>query len=95
MKRSRREIIADILTYCFNQKAKGLKTHIMCHCELNYTQINQFIPALIQKKFLEQIDTDNPWHPRFLTTDLGKQWLNAFHRLIQIEGGEKKHDQDK
>lgn len=91
MKRTRREIYVEILTYCSEQTAR-LKTRIMNYCSLNYTQVNEYVPTLIKMKLLEKSDTGNPWHPRFLTTNLGKRWLTKFMLIKNLEGGEKKHE---
>ena len=49
-RRDRHEIVAEILQTAVNGK---IKTHIMYRAKLSYSQINEYLPLLIDKGFLE------------------------------------------
>jgi predicted transcriptional regulator len=49
-RRDRHEIVAEILKTAQTGK---IKTHIMYRAKLSYTQINEYLPMLVEKGFLE------------------------------------------
>jgi len=49
-RRDRHEIIAEILKTAVNGK---IKTHIMYRARLSYSQINEYLPLLVEKGFLD------------------------------------------
>lgn len=51
-RRDRHEIIAEILKTALNGR---IKTHIMYKAKLSYSQINEYLPLLIENGFLENM----------------------------------------
>jgi len=49
-RRDRHEIVAEILKTAVNGR---IKTHIMYKAKLSYSQINEYLPLLVEKGFLE------------------------------------------
>jgi len=49
-RRDRHEIVAEILTIAIGGM---IKTHIMYRAKLSYSQINEYLPLLVDKGFLE------------------------------------------
>jgi len=49
-RRDRHEIVAEILTIAVSGM---IKTHIMYRAKLSYSQINEYLPLLVDKGFLE------------------------------------------
>jgi predicted transcriptional regulator len=49
-RRDRHDIVAEILKTAMNGK---IKTHIMYRAKLSYSQINEYLPMLVGKGFLE------------------------------------------
>jgi len=49
-RRDRHEIIGEILKTALNGQ---IKTHIMYRAKLSYSQINEYLPLLVEKGFLE------------------------------------------
>jgi len=49
-RRDRHEIIAEILKTALNGQ---IKTHIMYKAKLSYSQINEYLPMLVERGFLE------------------------------------------
>lgn len=76
------EIIETILETC-NEGA--LKTHIMYRCNLNSKQIAQYLRFLENYQLIESIK-NNPSskRPLFMTTELGKKYMDAYVRLANI-----------
>ena len=50
-RRDRHEIVAEILTIAIGGM---IKTHIMYRAKLSYSQINEYLPLLVDKGFLEK-----------------------------------------
>jgi len=51
-RRDRHDIVAEIL----KTAVKGqIKTHIMYRAKLSYSQINEYLPLLVEKGFLENV----------------------------------------
>jgi predicted transcriptional regulator len=76
------EIIETILETC-NDGA--LKTHVMYKCNLNSKQIAQYLQFLENHQLVKNIK-DNPSSKRslFMTTELGKKYIEAYMRLENI-----------
>jgi predicted transcriptional regulator len=51
-RRERHEIVAEILSVAVDGKRK---THIMYRAKLSYTQVNEYLPWLVEKGFLENM----------------------------------------
>ena len=49
-RRDRHEIVAEILNIAIDGK---IKTHIMYKAKLSYSQMNEYLPLLVAKGFLE------------------------------------------
>ena len=55
-RRDRHDIVAEILKTSVNGK---IKTHIMYRAKLSYSQINEYLPMLVEKGFLENTKVTN------------------------------------
>jgi len=82
-RRDRHEIIAEILKTALNGK---IKTHIMYRAKLSYSQINEYLPLLIEKGFLENTKVMRGKQRALVyrTTSKGLQFmenLDSLHRL--------------
>lgn len=79
-RRDRHDIIAEIL-----KTAKGgtIKTHIMYKAKLSYAQLNEYLPFLVEKGFLENLTTVKNGHMKhFLkTSEQGKDFLENLRSL--------------
>jgi len=51
-RRDRHDIVAEILKTAVNGR---IKTHIMYRAKLSYSQINEYLPLLVEKGFLENV----------------------------------------
>ena len=81
-RRDRHEIVAEIL-----ETARGgaIKTHIMYKAKLSYAQLNDYLPLLLEKGFLENLTIlRNRQIKRILkTSEQGEQFLENF-RLLDL-----------
>jgi predicted transcriptional regulator len=77
MKRSRFEIVADIVYACLLPRGK---TRIMCKVRLNFTQANDYMSQLTSRGLLSQENS------KYVTTDKGRQFISAYNHLGEIIG---------
>jgi predicted transcriptional regulator len=77
MRRSRFEIVADILQACLVPRGK---TRIMCKVKLNFTQANEYLSQLTSLGLLSQEKG------KYKTTDKGRQFISAYNHLGEIIG---------
>jgi predicted transcriptional regulator len=75
VKRGRLEVIADILLFCEQHKAK---TSIMYNTNLNYAQLRIHLSYLTSLGMLRREQS------RYLTTDKGYRFLELFAELQNI-----------
>jgi predicted transcriptional regulator len=72
LKRGRLEIMAGILCYCNQQKAK---TDIMYNVNLNYAQLKKYLKSLMSQGLLATSKN------KFATTQKGRRFLELFVQL--------------
>lgn len=79
-KRDRIEIIAEILLFCYQQKAK---TNIMHKTNLSYAQLQHNLTYLMASGMLTREES------RYITTEEGYRFLELFAELQGILRGQK------
>ena len=77
MRRSRFEIVVDIMQACLLPRGK---TRIMCKVKLNFTQANDYLSQLTSLGLLSQENG------KYKTTDKGRQFISAYNHLSEIIG---------
>ena len=79
-RRDRHEIVAEILA---TARRGAIKTHIMYKVKLSYAQVNEYLPLLIEKGFLEDTETSENNQTRHMlkTSKQGEQFLRNFRTL--------------
>ncbi len=82
-RRDRHDIIAEILK---TAKEARIKTHIMYKAKLSYAQVNEYLPLLIKKGFLEPFTVQKRKIRRKLyrTTEKGLQLLENFDFIADL-----------
>jgi predicted transcriptional regulator len=75
MKRSRHEIVSEILDICMNGASK---TRIVYQANLNFRTVNPYIDILIEK---ELIETEQGRMRLYHTTERGMNLLNEINRI--------------
>jgi predicted transcriptional regulator len=77
MRRSKLEIVADILQVCLVPRGK---TRIMCKVRLNFTQAKDYLSNLTSLGLLSQKNG------KYKTTDKGRQFISTYNHLGEIIG---------
>ena len=82
-RRDRHDIVVEILKTAVEGK---IKTHIMYKAKLSYAQLNEYLPLLIEKGFLENTSIR---HKRVIkrvykTTEKGQRFLNNFDSIKKL-----------
>jgi predicted transcriptional regulator len=82
-RRDRHDIVAEILRTAVGGK---IKTHIMYKAKLSYAQLNEYLPLLVQKGFLENTSIR---HKRVIkrvykTTEKGQRFLDSFNSIKKL-----------
>ena len=82
-RRDRHDIIVEILKTAINGK---VKTHIMYKARLSYTQINEYLPRLVEKGFLENqtVKKKRFYKKVFKTTPKGIKLLENFENMSNL-----------
>lgn len=82
-RRDRHEIIVEILKTARNGK---IKTHIMYKAKLSYAQINEYLPLLVNKGFLEPFTVKKRKVHRKLyrTTEKGVKLLENSESMAKL-----------
>ena len=82
-RRDRHEIIVEILR---TAKSGKIKTHIMYKAKLSYAQINEYLPLLIGKGFIELFTMKRRKVHRKLyrTTEKGMELLENFRSIAKL-----------
>ena len=82
-RRDRHDIIVEILKTAINGK---VKTHIMYKARLSYAQLNEYLPRLVEKGFLEnQTVKKNRFYKKvFKTTPKGIKLLENFENMTNL-----------
>jgi predicted transcriptional regulator len=82
-RRDRHEIIVEILKTAMNGK---VKTHIMYKARLSYAQLNEYLPKLVEKGFLENQTVKRKRHDKkvFKTTLKGVKLLENFESINNL-----------
>lgn len=82
-RRDRHEIVSEILNYARRGK---IKTHIMYKAKLSYSQIQEYLPLLVERGFLENmtIRRKKQKHTMYKTTEKGIEFLDHLEFLNKL-----------
>jgi predicted transcriptional regulator len=82
-RRDRHEIIAEILNLAIDGKRK---THVMYKAKLSYTQVNEYLPWLVQKGFLENMKIGKMGQCKkiYKTTPRGLMFLESLKSIDKL-----------
>jgi len=75
------EIIWLILSQCTDG---SVKTRIMYRCNLNSKQIQQYLPFLLECKFLEGRREEGHLTTNYYTTELGMNFIRKYEQLQEV-----------
>jgi len=82
-RRDRHEIIVEILKTAMHGQ---VKTHIMYKARLSYAQLNEYLPSLVERGFLENHTIKRKRQDKriFKTTSKGMQLLENFESINNL-----------
>jgi len=82
-RRDRHDIVAEILRTSLHGR---IKTHIMYRAKLSYSQINEYLPLLVEKGFLEnrKIPRGRQLVVVYRTTSKGLQFLESLESVNKL-----------
>jgi len=82
-RRDRHDIVAEILKTAVNGK---IKTHIMYRAKLSYSQVNEYLPMLVNRGFLENNKTARGRQTTaiYRTTTLGLQFIENLDSINRL-----------
>ena len=82
-RRDRHDIVAEILKTAVNGR---IKTHIMYRAKLSYSQVNEYLPMLVSKGFLENTKTAYGKHTTavYRTTVRGLQFVASLESINKL-----------
>jgi predicted transcriptional regulator len=82
-RRDRHEIVAEILQTALNGR---IKTHIMYRAKLSYSQVNEFLPMLVERGFLENAKETKTrrYTTIYKTTEKGRQFIESLKSMEKL-----------
>jgi predicted transcriptional regulator len=82
-RRDRHDIVAEILKTAVNGR---IKTHIMYRAKLSYSQVNEYLPMLVDKGFLEnhRASRGKQTTAVYRTTALGLQLIENLESINKL-----------
>jgi predicted transcriptional regulator len=83
-KRSRLDIIADMLSSIQNKGGKIKPTHLMYKSNLSHNQMNSYLDELVAKSFVKKIKNEKNFE-YVLITDNGSRFLEKLNEMEEFE----------
>jgi len=82
-RRDRHDIILEILKTAIDGK---VKTHIMYKARLSYAQLNEYLPSLVEKGFLEnyKVRRKKKFKTILKTTPKGMRFIEGFETIKKL-----------
>ncbi len=82
-KRSRIDIIADMLLSIQNKGGKIKPTHLMYKSNMSHSQMKSYLEELIGKNFVSKVNTNN--YEYLMLTDAGSKFLERLKEMKEFE----------
>ena len=81
-RRSKHEIIYDILNLISSKGGKVKPTHILYGGNLSHDRLKKYLKELIDAGFISQIDEKN--HTYYILTDKGYKFIEEFKKIEEM-----------
>ena len=75
------EIIHAILSVCTEG---ALKTHVMFKCNLNSSQVQQYLAYLVDRGLLEKERKAYSSKTSYLTSERGRRYMRAYNEVVEM-----------
>ena len=75
------EIIHAILSVCTEG---ALKTHVMFKCNLNSSQVQQYLAYLVDRGLLEKERKAYSTKTSYLTSERGRRYMRAYNEVVEM-----------
>ena len=82
-KRSRIDIVADMLSSIQDKGGKIKPTHLMYRSNLSHTQLKSYLEELVEKNFVSKIKNNN--YEYVIITDTGNKFLERLREMREFE----------
>jgi predicted transcriptional regulator len=82
-KRSRIDIIADMLTSIRSKGGKIKPTHLMYKSNMSHTQMKSYLEELMEKEMISKIKSNN--YEYLIITDAGSKFLERLTEMQEFE----------
>lgn len=82
-KRSRADIIHDMLLMIQERKGKIKPTHLMYKANLSHKQMKGYLDYLISNKFVEKVEAGD--RQMIAITKKGRDFFSRYHQLREFE----------
>jgi predicted transcriptional regulator len=84
-KRTRIEIIYDMLHTISSKGGRIKPTHLMYKANLSHNQMKQYLDELMEKKLVEEELKEREERRMLLITDKGIAFINQFNQMREFE----------
>ena len=81
-KRSRLDIIGDMLTSIINKGGQIKPTHLMYRSNLSHGQMRLYLEELVEKNFVEKAKTSYEY---IIITDKGREFVRRLREMKEFE----------
>jgi len=75
------EIIDSILSVCTEG---ALKTHVMFKCNLNSSQVQQYLAYLVDRVLLEKERKEYSSKTSYRTSERGRRYMRAYDEVVEM-----------
>jgi predicted transcriptional regulator len=82
-KRSRIDIIADMLSSIQNKGGKIKPTHLMYKSNMSHSQMKSYLEELMEKSLVDKVKSNN--YEYLLITDSGSRFLERLREMKEFE----------
>ena len=83
-KRSRIEIVSDMLSAIQDKGGRIKPTHLMYKANLSYEQLTSYLEELVEKELVEEITLKKNYR-YFIITDRGDKFVQKVREMRQFE----------
>jgi predicted transcriptional regulator len=83
VKRTRIEIIADMLSSIQNKGGEIKPTHLMYKSNMSHTQMKSYLEELLEKEFVSKINKKE--YEYIILTDKGYEFIMKWHEMKEFE----------